>query len=261
MEVLCKDSLNFKFDVSVLLSVNRENIESIKDMFENLKPKEDNTITASQVFETYADNVIDQESRKVVSKYETSEIVSNRKKIIEEIGVSIKEALKDSVIKIKRVTVNNLDFPPVVTLAQEDRAKREVEIDTERAEQKKRLLQAENQLKIAEMEYKIHLVESAMIADANKIIGASITPEYLAWWQLKVLTDAAQGPNNWGFIPYSDFAGGAIGNPKDWASKEMIVDQELRKRIDEARSQAAKPVPEPVLEDSKGAPTPEVPPT
>lgn len=232
MNVLCQDSLNFRFDVAVLSSVDRTNQKLLKEMFSNLTPEQGSRITANQIFQTYARNVVDQEARKVVSQYETSEIVGKRREILEELRAQISKALKGSIITVKRVTVNNLDFPEVVTRAQEERAQRQVEIATERAEQEKRLLKAENALRISELEYKRQLLEAAMIADSNAIIGASITPEFLAWWQLKTMSEAAQGPNNWGFIPYSDFANGQM---KDLSSPKSVLTEELREKIREAR--------------------------
>lgn len=238
MNVLCKDSLNFKFDVAVLTAADRGNEKLLKEMFENITPHAESTITGDQIFATYARSVVDQEARKVVSKYETNEIVDKRPQIIEEIQSSIDQALGGTIVKVKRVTVNNLDFPDVVTKAQEERAQRQVEIETEKAEQKKRLLKAQNALKVASLEYEQQLLEASMIADSNKVIGQSITPEYLAWWQMKVMSEAAQGPNNWGFIPYTDFGSNMTTNPGKWTSGKRLIDEELRNKIREVREKA-----------------------
>ncbi len=237
MNVLCKDSLNFKFDVAVLAAADKENKELLEKMFENITPQGGQTITSTQIFDMYARSVVDQEARKVVSQYETREIVSKRPQIIEEIRTSVTEALDGSIVQIKRVTVNNLDFPEVVTKAQEERARRQVEIETERAEQEKRVLKAQNALKVASLEYEKQLLEASMISDSNQVIGESITPEYLAWWQLKVMSEAASGPNNWGFIPYTDF-NSAQTNPKNLTSGKRVIDDELRQRIREMRQRA-----------------------
>ena len=238
MNVLCKDSLNFKFDVAVLAAADRENTELLEKMFENITPVDGQTITSTQIFDTYARSVVDQEARKVVSQYATNEVVSNRLKIIEEIRTSVAQALDGSIVQIKRVTVNNLDFPAVITKAQEERAQRQVEIETERAEQEKRVLKAQNELKVASLEYEKQLLEASMISDSNQVIGQSITPEYLAWWQLKVMSEAASGPNNWGFIPYTDFNSGVASNPKNWTSGKRVIDEELRQKIRDMRQRA-----------------------
>jgi len=249
MNVLCKDKLNFGFDVTVLMAVNRDEPEVVKEMFSRIRFKDDgNTISADQIYNTYAESTIDQVARSVISKYETADIADNRSEIMKEISKQVKEALDSSIIDVKKVDVNNLDYPPVITKAQEIRAQREIEIETERSEQKKRVLKAENSLKIAELDYKRELVEAAMISDTNKIIGGSITPEYLAWWQLKVMGEAAKGQNNWGFIPYTDFAN---ENMKNIGSGRTVVDTELKRRIKEAREYVTE------AEVKKAAGTPE----
>ena len=232
MNVLCQDSLNFKFDVAVLASVNKEDPKKVVHLFQELKPKKEAYIPAPQVFNTYARKVVDQEARKVVSKYKTTDIVGSRKKIIEEIRTNVTNALDGSIVKVKRVSVNNLDFPKVVTEAQQKKARRKVEIKTEKAQQKKRKLKAKNDIEIAKMNYRKRLIEAATTADSNKIIGNSISKGYLGWWQLKVLRDAAKGPNNWGFIPYSDMANGQI---QSMDTSKHVLEEELENKIRKLR--------------------------
>lgn len=239
MNVLCTDELNFGFTVKVLAAVDKTKIKLIKGAFENVTPTTDEngrrTITAKQLYDMYVRPVVDQEARKAVGKYATNEIVRNRLKVIKETRESIRGALSDSIIKVKRVSVTNLDFPDVITKAQEVKAQRRVEIQTERAEQEKRVVAAQNKIKIAQLDYKRRLIEAAMIADANKIIGSSLSKEYLAWWQLKVFSKAAQGKNNWGFIPYTDHT-----TSKDFSIKKLSIDAALRKRLEDAQREARK---------------------
>ncbi len=237
MNVLCTDELNFGFTVKVLASVDKTKTKLIQEAFENVTPTDNNgrrTITAAQLYNMYVSPVVDQEARKAVGKYATNEIVRNRLKVIREVRESIRSALTDSLLKVKRISVTNLDFPDVITRAQEMKAKRRVEIQTERAEQEKRIVAAQNKIKIAQFDYKRRLIEAAMIADANKIIGSSLSKEYLAWWQLKVFSKAAQGKNNWGFIPYTDHT-----TSKDFSVKKLSIDAALRKRIEEAQKEAS----------------------
>jgi len=238
MKVLCSDSLNFSFSVNVLVAVDTANTKVVEEAFANLKPDEGTTrFTVEQLFNTYVRPVVDQESRKVVSKYKTTEIVNKRSQVIEEVLAAVKEATKGSILTVKRVTVGNLDFPKVVTDAQEQKAKRQVEIETAKAQARIDEAKASAKLKLAEIQYKQELVEAAMVADANKVIAGSITPQYLAYKQLEVIQGAAQGPNNWGFVPYTDM----VNKPVDtshWLSPQGIVDAELLKRIQEAKDSA-----------------------
>lgn len=246
VSVLCKDQLNFKFNIGVLVSIDKTKTDLIKSAFENVVPASGNTITIEQLFKMYVEPVVDQEARKIVSRYETREIATKREEVIASVRTSASQAIKTSLLKVKRITINNMDFPDIITKAQEAKAQRQVEVQTMKFETEKQLEKARGQLRVAQVEYERTLIEAAMIADSNKIIGSSITPGFLAYHELKVLGKAASGPNNWGFIPYSNNAQKALqtGN-----LGSVIIDAELRKRIDAAkekarRSNAPKPTPE-----------------
>jgi hypothetical protein len=238
MNVLCADELNFGFTVEVLASVDKTKTKLINSVFENVTPiiqeNGHRIITAKQLYNMYVKPVVDEESRKAVGKYATSGIVRNRVRVIKEAKYAILKGLKDGVMKIKRISVTNLDFPDIITKAQERKARKRVEIQTEKAEQEKRIIAAQNKIKIAQLDYKRRLIEAAMIADANKIIGSSLSKEYLAWWQLKVFSKAAMGKNNWGFIPYTDHT-----TSKDFSIKKLSIDAALRKRLEQVQKEAA----------------------
>lgn len=241
MKVLCADSLNFEFAVNVLVAVDTDKKDVMLEAFTNLKPDgNDNQFSVQQLFQTYVRPLVDQESRKVVSKYLTTEIVQKRTQVIEEVRTAVVKATEGSILKVKRVSVGNLDFPDVVTQAQETKAKRQVEIETAKAQAKIEEAKAQAKLKLAEIQYKQELIEAAMVADANKVIAGSITPQYLAYKQLTVLQHAALGPNNWGFVPYADVTNKPVDTSK-WASPQGIVDAELLKRIEDARNTAKQP--------------------
>jgi len=242
MSVLCADSLNFGFDVKILVALNRGDKDRVKAAFRDLKPAKEagahRYITAEQLFNTYIRPVVDQESRKIISKYRTDEIVYNRKQIIEEVRTVIAQATKGTILKVKRVTVGNLDFLEVVTKAQELKAQRKVEIETTKAEALKQVEKEKAKLKVAEIRYKTELVEASMVADANKVIASSISPQYLAYKQLEVIRTAASGPNNWGFVPYQDVMNKPVDTSR-WTSPEGLMDIELMERIKEAKRMAS----------------------
>lgn len=234
MNVLCTDELNFGFRVHILAAVNKSKQKLIKNVFENVTPSESGVVTAKQLYDMYVRPVVDQEARKAVGKYATSQLVQNRLKVIQETRTAIQDALEGSIMDVKRISVTNLDFPDSITKAQELKAMRRVEIQTEKAEQEKRIVIAKNKIKTAQLEYKRRLIEASMISDSNKIIGSSLSREYLAWWQLKVFSKAALGNNNWGFIPYTDHTNGA-----NFSVKRLAIDAALRRRIEEAQKAEA----------------------
>jgi len=255
MAVLCKDQLNFNFNIGVLVAVNREKTELIKEAFSNVIPTSGNTLTIQELFDMYVKPVVDQEARKVISRYETSEIASKREEVIGAVTAAVEAAISSSLLKVKRITINNMDFPDAITKAQEARAERQIAIETMKAQTLTEMEKARGQLQVAQIEYQRRLVEAAMISDANKIIGASITPEFLAWHEIKVLGQAALGPNNWGFIPYNSNTMKVLGNATLGATQERALDAELLRRLDDARH--GRPVTPPgVTPPQPEAPTP-----
>ncbi len=239
MSVLCKDQLNFKFNIGVLAAVDKTKKELIKYSFENILPANGSTITIDELFAMYVQPVVDQEARKVISRYDTGEIATKREEVIKSVRAAVSLALSESVLTVKRITINNMDFPDAITQAQEARAKRQIAVETMKAETEMQMEKARGQLRVAQIEYQKELVEAAMIADSNKIIGASITKEFLAWHEIKVLGKAAMGPNNWGFIPYTSNAQSTLGGK--FEPKKLIVDQELLKRIEAAKAGGQQP--------------------
>lgn len=238
MNVLCADQLNFGFNIEVLAAVNMDNPEAVKAAFENLKPAgDDKTFTVEQLFHIYIRPVADEEARKIVSKYKTTEIVAKRAQIIEEVKAAVITKTNTEILKVKRVTVGNLDFPDIVTKAQEAKAQRQVEIETAKAEAEKEKAQAEGKLALARVESQERLLRAQAQADANRILAGSVSPQLLQWRQLDVIEDAADGENNMFFVPYNDFVTGGVDTSK-WASPQGVLDAELINRLNKAKEAA-----------------------
>ena len=239
MQVLCADNLNFSFTIDVLVGVNKENKRAVLSAFQNLKPAGPYLFTVQQLFDTYIKPVADQEARKIVSSYRTEELVSKRPEVIEKVRAAVTKATNAAILKVKRVTVGNLDFPKVLTDAQVQKAKRKIEIETARAEGEKRAAKAEADLKLAKINAQRGLFEAQGIADANKILAASISPQYLAYKQILALEKAADGENNMFMYPYTDVVNRGIDTSK-WLTSQGIMDAELIARINEAKAKVKK---------------------
>lgn len=229
--VLCKDSLNLGLTVTTVSSINEENEKLVRNLFKKFSPNSAGIISGKRIYETYASNVVEEEAKSTVAKYRTSEIVKNREDIIKEVQDSIKSSLKDSIIQVRRVTVNNMDFPTSVKKAQQKKARQRIKIETEKARAKRKRIRAKNKIKLAKIQYKERLVEAMTVADSNKVIGDSISPGFLGWKQLKVIEEAAKGPNNWGFVPYSDAVNGQLKN----IGKGQIMEERLESKLKDLR--------------------------
>ena len=250
MNVLCADNLNFSFVINTLVSVNLDNADAVKAAFENLKPAGDHLFTVHQLFMTYIKPVADQEARKVVSKYKTPELVQKRSQVIEEVRAAVAEATGTAILKVKRTTVGNLDFPDVITRAQETKAEKQVEIETARAEGEKQAAQAQARITLARIQAQEKLLRAQSEADANRILAASVSPQLIMWRQWEVMEAAAGGENNLFLIPYTDTANGGLDASK-WLKPQGILDAGLLKRIQDATAEAEA---KEVERDAKAAP-------
>ena len=227
MQVLCKDSLNFNFSVSVLVSVDLSNEELVKKAFEMIPGDE---TTVSQLFATYTMPLIQQEAQRIVSQYTTQEIVDNRSKIIQEIQDGVKKSVDGSILVAKQVSVSNLSFPKVITDAQEARAQARVAIETAKAQSEQKAQIAQSDLELAKLKAQREIIEAQSVADANKIIAQSISPQYLAYKQIEAMLEAGKGDNNVFFVPYQDNA----SKQSQWVSSEKLLDAQLMKKIQDA---------------------------
>ena len=243
--ILCADNLNFKFSVNILVGPVLGNKAQVKEVFTKLIPskgevgKNGATFTVRQLFEMYIQPVAVEKEHSVVSAYKTSEIVEKRAQIIAEYVAAVREATKDSVLEVKRISVGNFDFPEVVTQAQEAKAKAAVEIETAANEATKRVAMGQADVELAGIRYRQQVIEAQTVADYNKIIGASISPQYLAYKQLEIMGRAADGENNMIFIPYTETANGQM-QFSQWTKPEALLDSALLAKVNQLKQESNK---------------------
>ncbi len=240
MEVLCTDQLNFKFEINILASVDQTAKDAILWAFSDLNPVQPGLITTEQLFTTYIKPIAQEKSRNSVSRYATTDIAVHRAQVIEEVKVAVLEAFKGGmIVKIKQISVGNLDFPDIITRAQEAKAQRRIEIDTAKAEGEKRAAMAQARLTLARIEANERLLRAQSQADANRILASSVSPQLLAWRQYEVMEAAAAGQNNMFSFPYTDVANKGLDTSK-WLTEQGIVDAALLQRIQDAQESAKK---------------------
>ncbi len=142
MDVLCKDELNFSFDVNVLARLRASSGEDgkIANILDRQGGKivwegDRGTIDFDVLYNTYVGPKVDAVSRSVVSKYETTQIRENRDKIEAEIMLEIIKATEDTPIEVVTVVTSNFDYPDIITEAQEKKKQREIQLEEEDANQ------------------------------------------------------------------------------------------------------------------------------
>lgn len=256
--VLCADRLNFKFDTSVQMSVNVSKTDSIATLFEKVVPQTDGntypTIKLDFLWKNYVEPIALESVHTVVSKYSTDELILRRNEIILELKKEITTEVEKraNFITLNNVNVGNFDFPDSVTKAQEQKATTKVEVEQAKANAEKVMIEMEMQLKSSKLKYEKEILDAKAVADSNKIISATISPEYLAYKQLEVMREAARGDNNVIFYPYSDSVSKQLDGKNSFEAKvQKTLQENLTKKpkketetVLENKETVSKPVPQ-----------------
>lgn len=217
--LLQEEKVNFGVTVSAQFTLKSDD-SAVLPLFDKVRPSKvmitegddnfDKVITLDGVYETYAALVMKSVPRQIIRGYTTEQILLNANAVEQEVQDAIIQALLDTPIDIKRVTLTNMDFPDFITAAQERAKEAEIKIREEENRQKMRIVEATNKKKIAEINYQIALLDAKKISDQNRLIGESLMGEagnrYLRYHEIKVYGNAADGPNNTILLPMN-FAG------------------------------------------------------
>lgn len=116
-----------------------------------------------------------------VSKYTIEEFVSKRATLANDIFNDIKKKTEKYGIVITNVSITNHRFSEVYRNAVEEKKAAEQAVETEKALQKKKIVEQESKIKLAELKVK----ERELEAKANRVETESITPELLNKWFLE----------------------------------------------------------------------------
>ena len=188
MDVLCKDELNFKFDVNVLARLKNGEVKDFDKQVANIIDRQGGKIEWSGIsgkldfdvlYKTYIKPKVDAISRSVVSKYETTQIRENRDIIEKEITKRVIKASKSTPVEIVTVVTSNFDYPDVITTAQESKKEREIKLEEEDAIQALELKRIKNRNIVAEKEILVKAKEARAEAAYINILGRALTPRYL----------------------------------------------------------------------------------
>ncbi len=124
--------------------------------------------------------------RNAAALYSVNDIYSaNREKVVEDIRKELEENLKPRGIILENVLLRNVNLPERVKNAINEKIAAEQE-----AQKMKFILQKEEQ------EAKRKKIEAEGIAEAQRIIAHSLSPQYLQWYYIQTLKELVNSPNN-----------------------------------------------------------------
>jgi hypothetical protein len=252
MNILMKDQINLSLSLQMRCGVDVAKSTEVLSVFDRVKagispaaggnnpspqPKKTH-ITLNAMYKIYAQMLMQSVPRSTLSALTVEEFRDQRADLSKLIDKKIREALTSTPLKAHEIQVTNIDWPDIITRANEAAKEREIEIKAEEAKVQKEVVKAQGALKVAEEMYKVQVLEAKMIADANRLIADSLkdNPEFLQWHTVKFLSEAAKGPNNaFLIIPYQ-----AMG---DNGGKDMLTPALLRQMLEEKKPAKKKETP------------------
>lgn len=172
--ILAKDDLNISFDFHAILSVRSG---SVKDVVEKYGAEHWYNRYVKATFRTYV--------RDAVQKYNSSDLKTQRAAIETEVTQELQTFLATTPFNVHKVVVGDITYPKIVASAVEKKLAAQ-----------QLLAEKETQKEIARKDAEIRVEEARGIAEAQKIINATLTSNYLQHEAINAQLKMAESPNH-----------------------------------------------------------------
>ena len=211
LNILIGGKVNLKVDVKVRCRANVEDEDLMREAFENVMANDKNIISAEQLYNTFLQQktlAIPKQVYEVQVDVETA--VINGPELVKEARKQIMDIAKTTSLLVVDMDMTNYDWPESITKAQENLVGIQLKQAAAVAQVEADLAKAEGDLKVEEANKLVEIKRAEAIAESIDIIKDKLagSPEYLLWHQIRVMGDAAAGPNNCFILyPYNTDAG------------------------------------------------------
>ena len=194
-----KDKLMMSFDVRATMSLDPEEFDEV---FSNVQPQpsseEDKLyrIPMEKVYATYARDIIRSEVREFLSQYSIAEIASSRDAINAELTQRLSKVINQRTpFRVRYIGLADAKYPEIIVRAQEASAERREAINQEKAQLEISRVQLNRKLEEQQLMRKIEVEKAQSEAEVNRILGQSMTDDYMAYRSLAVIEKMAESQN------------------------------------------------------------------
>ena len=173
-KILAKDDLNIAFRFHAVVSLKPG---SVKEVVQKYGGRKWYKRFIKEPFRTFV--------RDSVQKYDSRAIKEKRSAIAEEVADKMQEYLEGSPFHLVSLVVGNIDYPGVVAKAVEKKLAAQQVLEEKKV-----------QKEIAKRDAEIRIEEAKGIAEAQKIINTTLTPNYLQHEAVQAQLKMAESPNH-----------------------------------------------------------------
>lgn len=210
-----QDTLNLNVEVrgTAAISSDEANVEKVFARVPSL-PVDGNDrvskISMQTVYVTYAQPIIRETTRTVVTKYNIQQVMENRDAIGQEIWQAVRERLKATPITMTQFGLADVQPPGVIVKAQEAAKSREIAIQQAEADKQVALKVAEAAYEVAVKQQQVDLKEAETQVLVEEKLSRSVNRAFIAQRSLRVLEELAKSQNKIMFLPLETFANPAL---------------------------------------------------
>jgi len=194
-----KDKLMMSFDVRATMSLDPEGFDEVFSNVQPQPPSEEDKlyrIPMEKVYATYARDIIRSEVREFLSQYSIAEIASSRDAINAELTQRLSKVINQRTpFRVRYIGLADAKYPEIIVRAQEASAERREAINQEKAQLEISRVQLNRKLEEQQLMRKIEVEKAQSEAEVNRILGESMTDDYMAYRSLAVIEKMAESQN------------------------------------------------------------------
>lgn len=215
------DKLNMAFDLRLTLVVNPEKYEELFARIPPVQGEKGDFIPWDRAYQTYAQQIVRAEAREFLSQYTIAQIASSREAINAELSNRLTQSINSRTpFMVRYVGLADIQYPQIIVEAQENAAQRREMIQQEEAQLEISKVTLERQLQEQRLQRAIDVEKARAEAEVNKILAASVTPEYIRYRELNIMENIASSENKV-FVPTKmlDSMAGAVAAGNEMSRK------------------------------------------
>ncbi len=184
-----EDKLVLKVAVRTNLTLNKKGSDALFDALPPQASDDDDIaiIERDLAYNTYAQQIILTETREYLSQYSIAEIASSLEKVNSDLRIRLQKSLESRTpFSVRYVGITNIQYPAIITEAQENAAKRREMIEQENAQKEVDKVKLERQFQEAMLQRKIDVEKARADAESDRTRAAALTPSVIRLRELEI---------------------------------------------------------------------------
>lgn len=184
-----EDKLNLNLGVQVTLSLAQEKTEALFTTLPQTPGGNErlSIISWDQVYNTYAQQIVLTETREYLSKYSIAEISSSLEKVNADLRELMSKRLSERTpFNVRYVGITQIDYPKIITDAQENAAERRERIQQEEAQLQISKVTLERELAETQLQRQIDIEKAQIEAQAQRIQREVVDEKVLELRRLEI---------------------------------------------------------------------------